>query len=96
MSQNDDLLQGVRGCYCDPVFPSNLVYGLFNILVCGLRFFCVNHIDIVIFHHLTCIAFHFVGVVYEDQCIFLISLIIAENIHEFVPGCFDAGIGKVS
>ncbi len=52
LSQNDHLLQPVRGGHAHRMLPADFVHGLLNVLVCGLRFPCVYHVNIVVFEHL--------------------------------------------
>ena len=77
------------------MFSSNLMDRFLNVLVRCFRLFCINYIDIVVFHYFSRIALHFIGIIYEDQCVLLISLIIAEDVHELISGGLNAGIGKI-
>lgn len=72
------------------------MHGLFNILVRRLRFFCINHINIVIFKDLSRIPLHFVGIKDKNQCILFKSLIIAQNIHQRIAGAGNIDFRQAS
>ena len=77
------------------VLLPNLVYHLLNILICRFRLFCVNHMDIVIFLDLQRIALHFIGIKYQNNYEFPESLIITQDVHQFIPRRFDIYLRKL-
>ena len=66
--------------------PADLMYCLFDILIRSLRLFRVDDINIVVFLYFTHLPLHFVCVKNKDQRLLFIPLVIAEYIHQFVPG----------
>ena len=74
--------------------PAHLMGQLFNILVCGLGFLSVNHMDVVILDGLANIACDFISIKYQNQGTFFIALIITENIHQLMSCPVNGRPGK--
>lgn len=77
LSIDDQLLQSVRSSYGYIVLAADLMGQFFNVLVGSFRFFCIHYMDIVVIDGFAGISCHFIGVKYQDQGTFFISLIIA-------------------
>jgi len=58
------------------MLSADFVNCFFNILIGSLRFFCINHMNIVISKHFLLVSLNLVGIKYKNQSTFLISLII--------------------
>ena len=58
LPQSDHLLHTIRGHNRNMVFPPDLMDHLLNVLVCRLRLFRIDHMDIVVFHDLQVFSFH--------------------------------------
>ena len=81
MAQNDELLGPVGGGHPHPVLFSQLVGGLFNVGVGGLGLLGVDHVDVVVFHHLSQAAGHLIGVKDQDHLAPAKTLIVAQQVH---------------
>ena len=66
-----------------------------NILVCGLRFLRIDHFYIMIFHGGSGIPLHLISIVDQDQPASLIALIIAQDIHQLIPGAVQVDLRKL-
>ena len=89
LSHDDDLLQPVRSSNCHLILSANPVDCFFDILVCGLGFFGIYHVNVMIGKNFFHVSFHLVSVKYKDQCTFAVSLIVAQDIHQLIAGRVD-------
>lgn len=76
LSHNDDLFQPIRSRNRYLILSADPVDRLFNILVCCLGLFRVNHIDIMIRNDFFHMSLHFVGIKNKNQRTFTIPLIV--------------------
>ena len=96
LSVNDDLLQRVGGRYRHIGFFPDFMDGFFDILVSRLRFLRKDDVNIMIIENAFLPAFHTVSVEDEDQRAAVKALVIAQNIHQEVPGAFDINLRKLA
>ena len=82
LPQSDHLLHTIRGHNRNMVFPPDLMDHLLNVLVCRLRLFRIDHMDIVVFHNLQVFSFHLIGIIHQYHLAAPVSLIVAEHIHQ--------------
>ena len=82
VSENNQLLQTVRGDNAHTVLLRKLMRHLFNIHIRSLRFFGINNTDAVDALDLTLIALNLVGVKYQNQLTFFPALIVAKNVNK--------------
>ena len=87
VAQNDELLGGVRGGHSDPApLSGKLIAGLFDIAVGRLGLFGVDHMDVVILFHRAGALGDLVGVKNQNDPVFPVALIVAEDVHQPFSG----------
>ena len=70
------------------------VGGFFNIGVRRLRFFGVDHIDVVVFAHFPHVAGHLVSVEYQNHLAVPVALVIAQQVHQQLTGGVQTLLGR--
>lgn len=86
LAADDELDHAVGGCYGGAVTPADADRDFFDVLVGGLRFFCIHNVDVVIFLDFLDTARNLVGIEDNDDADLPESLIVAQDVHELVTG----------
>lgn len=73
----------------------HLMGQLLNILVRSLRLLRINHMYVMVFYGLSDISLYFIGIKDQNQDTLAVSLIIAENIHQLVPGSVYGNLSQL-
>ena len=86
MAQDNELFQVVGGGHPHPVLLGDLVGGPLDIGIGRLRLLGIDHVDIFVPLHGAGVPLHLVGVEHQDHHALFEPLIVAEDIHEHMPG----------
>ena len=74
---------------------ADFVCHFFNILIGSLRFFRIDHINIVIADCTARISFYLISVEYQDQMHPAVTLIVAQNIHQPASGAVQIDLRQL-
>jgi len=96
LTSDNELDHAVGGSDCGAVASADADRDFFDVLVGGLRFFCIHNVDVVIFLDFLDTSRNLVGIEDNDDADLPESLIIAQDVHELVAGRIDIDGGKLT
>ena len=95
LTDSDELLQPITGRHRDLKLLRQAVRSAFNVAVRGLRSLRIDYIDIVLLLHGTIVIFDLIRVKDDDQRALAVSLIIAQDLDQPLPGRIQIILGQI-